>query len=147
MPDSTEDLIAHLERLAGDYAIVQRGEADSSLTYEWDQGNVRSWWAARALEAPQAETLAAYAVIAEALAAAERSLGKSVWRTLDTVIIALRRDPTAALDSLKAEAWDEGWDTGFSSASHVERESASAAEPFDKSVNPYRTTPTEGATT
>jgi hypothetical protein len=56
----------------------------------------------------------------------------------------LAQSPADALAAAKAEAWDEGWDTGFSSASHLERESVSAAEPFDKSINPHRTTPTEG---
>jgi hypothetical protein len=48
----------------------------------------------------EAEVAARDAVIAEARAAAERSLGKSVWRTLDAVIIALRRTPADSLAAL-----------------------------------------------
>jgi cytochrome c556 len=47
---SREELIKHMDRAAGAYGELARGEQYPEVILEWDQSNFWAWQAARALE-------------------------------------------------------------------------------------------------
>jgi hypothetical protein len=123
----TEELIAHLERESGDYAVIALAEQEDDVTYEWDQGNVRSWDAARALEAALADLAAAQAVIAQAALVLQKHALKGGYpAAVNEAKRILAQSPADAL------ACNCGW--------------GGQHDPDNPKCQQYRTAPTEEAT-